>query len=281
MSFTPAVLGSLFSTLGKVAHSGIQQLINSQIIVHKGVTFYHRESEFEFAFLLSLGDESSLGNNFLNKIASITKKPIEFENVIEIKGHGMTKNENLVNLGIITMKEGKGEIDFGKLIREVKSSIVFIKVRVKAPEDFKHLLVSSRIDKTSRHYEKEKIETNIEIALDYANLWKKVFDQFTVRDIEFPFHLEVSPETIVEQIPQKTRDRIISAGEKIGKGEKDAVSFLSVMSECFLSFEREDKRIQLKDLISVSPEDKFYIKEIYPTMNSMVIARVGHPIVLP
>lgn len=282
MSFDPAILSSLFNTLGNAATTGIQQLINSQIIMHKGATFYHRTSELEFAFLLSLGEESSRGSNFLNKIKSITTKPVEFENIIELNGHGIPKNENLVDLGIITIESGRGKIDFAKLLREIKSNTVFIKVRVKVHDDFKRALVYSRIDQTSRHFENEKkIETNIEIALDYANLWKKVFDQFTVRDIEFPFHLQISPETIVEQIPQKNRERIISAGEQIGKGNKDAVSFLRIMTECFLSFEKDDKRVQLLDLISIAPDDKFYIKEIYPTMHSMVIAKIGHPIILP
>lgn len=281
MSFDPIILSSLFNTLGSVANSGIQQLINSKIIIHKGATFYHRASEFEFAFLLSLGDESSRSGNFLNKIKSVTKKPVVFENIIDINGYGMPKNENLVDLGVIVVEGNKGKIDFGKLLREIKSNTVFIKVRVKVPEDFKHSLVSSRMEKTSRHIGRERIETNIEIAIDYANLWKKVFDQFTIRDIEFPYHLEISPETIVDQIPPKNRKRIISAGEKIGKGEKDAVNFLRIMSECFLTFEKDDIRTQLMDLISVEPNDKFYIKEIYPTMNSMVIARVGHPVILP
>ncbi len=281
MSIDPILLSSLFNTLGSVANSGIQHLIKSQIIIHKGATFYHRASEFEFAFMLSLGDESSRSGDILNKIKSITKKPLEFENIIEIYGHGIPQNENLVNLGIITVEKDKAKIDFGKLIRDVKSGTVFIKVRVKVSEDLKNALVSSRINKTSKHFGKERIETDIEIALDYANLWKKVFDQFTVRDIEFPFHLEVSTETIVEQIPSKNRKRIISAAEKIGKGEKDVVSFLRIMSESFLSFEKDTRRRQLMDLISVEPDEKFHIKEVYPTMRSMVIARVGHPVILP
>lgn len=281
MSFDPVVLTSLFNTVGSIANAGIQQLIVSKIIVHKGAIFYHRASEFEFAFLLSLGDEKSRVDNILKKIQSLTKKPVEFENIIEIHGHGLTHAENLVNLGMISVKNGKGKIDFGKILREIKSNIVFIKVRVKIDEELRDHLVTSRIDKTSKYIGDEKIETNIEIALDYANLWKNVFDQFTIRDIDFSFNLDVSPETIVKQIPEKYRKRIISAGKKIKQGEKDAVTFLRIMSECFLSFEKDDKRIQLMNLVSVTPEDKFSIKDVQPTMQSMVIAKVGYPVVLP
>ena len=170
MAFDPVVLTSLFNTVGGIANAGIQQLIESKIIVHKGATFYHRASEFEFAFLLSLGDEKSRVDSIIKKIQSLTKKPMEFENIIEIHGHGLTHSENLVNLGMITMNDGKGQIDFGKILREIKSNNVFIKVRVKIDDELKEHLVTSRIDKTSKHIGNERIETNIEIALDYANL---------------------------------------------------------------------------------------------------------------
>ena len=281
MSFDPLLLNSLFNTLGSIANNGIQQLIDSRIIIHKGATFYHKASEFEFALLLSLGEESSRSNNILNKIKSVTKKPVEFENIIEIKGHGLPHNENLVDLGIIMVEKNMGKIDFGKLFREVKSDTVFIKIRVKVSEDFKNILISSRMNQTSKHIKKERFETDIEIALDYANLWKKVFDQFTVRDIEFPFRLEISPEIVVEHIPPKSRKRIIKASEKISKGEKDAVSFMQIMSESFLSFERDDRRKQLLDLISVAPEEKFHIKDVHPTMRLMMIAKIGYPMILP
>jgi len=281
MSLDPVILTSLFNTVVSIANIGIQKLIDSKIIVHKGAIFYHRASEFEFAFLLSLGDEKSRVDGILKKIQSLTKKPVEFENIIEIHGHGLTHAENLVNLGMISVNNGKGKIDFGKILRDIKSETVFIKVRVKIDDDLKNLLVTSRIDKTSKHFGDEKIETNIEIALDYANLWRNVFDQFTIRDIDFSFNLDISSETIVKQIPMKYRKRIISAGEKIKQGEKDAVSFLRIMSDCFLSFEKDDKRTQLMNLLSVTPEDKFSIKEVHPTMQSMVIAKVGHPVILP
>jgi len=281
VSFDPVVLSSLFSSLGSIANTGIQKLIDSKIIVHKGLTFYHRTSELEFAFLISLGDEASRSNDILKKIQSITQKPVEFENIIEIYGHGLPHNENLLSMGIISVSGTSGKIDFGKLLREVKSNTVFIKFRIKIPEELKSHLVPSRIDNTSKHFGKDKIETNIEIALDYANLWKKVFDQYTVRDIEFTFNLEISTETIVEQIPKRYREKIINAARQIAKGNQNAVKFLKIMSDCFLSFEKDVRIQQLLDCVSVEPHDKFIIKSVTPTMESMEIAGIGHPVVLP
>ncbi len=53
------------------------------------------------------------------------------------------------------------------------------------------------------------------------------------------------------------------------------------MSDCFLSFEQEKYAKKLLNTVSVEPDDKFLVKSITPTMQSMEIASVGHPIVLP
>lgn len=281
MSVDPVILTSLFNTFGTIADAGIKQLIDSKIIVHKGATLYMRASEIEFAFVLSLGDEQSRVGTILKRIQSITKKPLEFENVIEINGHGMPHNENLVEMEIITIFENKGKIDFGKLLRDVKSNMVFIKARVNVSKELIQFLVPSRIVKTSEHFGDEKIEADIELALDYANLWRKIFDQYTVRDIEYEFNLQVSPETIIKQIPEKSRKRIISAGIQALQNNKDAVNFLRIMSSCFLSFENDAVRKKLFDTVSVEPTSKLSIKDVYPTMQSMVIAKSNHPVTLP
>lgn len=281
MSIDPLLLTSLFKTVGNIADAGIKQLIDSKIIVHKGATLYMHASEFEFAFLLSLGDEQTRGSGILKKIQSLTKKPLEFENIVEIHGHGIPLNENLLDMGVISNNGDIGKIDFGKLIRDVKSSSVFIKVRVNISKELIQFLVPSRINKTSQHFGDSKIEADIELALDYANLWRKVFDQYTIRDIEFEFNLEISPETIITQIPERYRKRIIAAGIAASENNKDAVNFLRIMSRCFLSFETENNRKKLLDVVSVIPSEKLFIKDVYPTMQSMVIAKSGQPIILP
>jgi len=53
------------------------------------------------------------------------------------------------------------------------------------------------------------------------------------------------------------------------------------MSDCFLSFEKDTRIQQLLDCISVEPNDKFTVKSVTPTMESMEIAGIGYPVVLP
>lgn len=281
MSFEAILSTSLLTPLGDVARKGIDKLIDSKIIVHRGLTFYHRSSEFEFVFLISTGPEHSKLNEIIKKIQSHFSKPLKFENVIEVLGYGIPHNENLKDLHIIQEGDTTATIDFGRILTEVKSETVFLKIRIQVPPEIKQFLVASRIDKTSIHYGMESIETDIEIALDYSNLWNKVFDEYTVRDIEFTFNLEVMPLTIIENIPKKYRERIIRAGQLALSGNQDAVRFLRIMSENFLSFESDKRAKQLLETVSVEPEDKFSITAVTPTMQTMEIAGVGHPVVLP
>ena len=275
------VLVSLFSTLGKAAYDGIQQLIDSKIIMHKGLTFYHQSKEFEFAFVISLGEERSDLDRILQKIKGVVKKPVTFENVVGISGYGLTNNEDLVKLGIISLSKNTANIDFAKLRRDVKSSVVFIKIRVRIREELKKLLVLPRIEKTSQNIDHKQIETRIEVVLDYANLWNKVFDQYTVRDIDFTFTLIINLKTIMDQIPQRQAKRIIQAARLASGGNADAIRFLRVIRYCFLSFENDSMMALLRDSVSIEPAENFFVKEISPAMQLMEISDSGYPVVLP
>jgi len=131
-------------------------------------------------------------------------------------------------------------------------------------------------------YEGEKIiSANIEAALDYANLWHKDFDQFNVRDIEFTFNLEIYLETIVAQIPYYQRKKIIEAAKAISKGRKDAISYMKIVSDNFLTFEDENIIDDLKKTVTLEPTTNFQLKTIIPKMQSCEIAAVSHPVILP
>ena len=179
MSFEP-VVDPLLSTLGKVAYDGILKLTDTKIITNRGLTFYHRDCELEFFFLFSLGKTRTKLNTILQKVGIIKEKLLTFENVISIHGHGMECNEDLVILGVILSSNNTAKIDLGKFSRDIKSNTVTIKIRVRANDQLKQTLVSQRIEKTSQHTGRS-IETHIEIALDYADLWYKIFDQYVVR----------------------------------------------------------------------------------------------------
>lgn len=270
----------MFAALGKLGSDFIKKLVETKIIVNKGVTIYHKSSEIEFALMLSLGPEHSRVTSILNKLSNVLNKSIAFDNVIEVSGLGMPHLENLVDMGTIKIENNATIIDFAKIIREVKSETVFLKIRKKIPHDLRQLLVVNRLNRTSRYIGKEFVETDIEVALDYADLWYKVLDQYTVRDIEFDFNLEVSIQTIVEKIPKNLRDKILRS-VKSTKQNNDAVAFLSAITEAFVSFESDQFLQKLVESVIVEPSDSFSIVSVTPKMQKLEIASVGYPVVVP
>lgn len=277
MSFDP-VSTSLLAMLGKAAHNWIEQLRDAKVVVSKGLTFYHRDSELEFNLLVSLDGARAKLSRFVQRISASPGASATFENVIDISGHGMECGEDLVTLDIISFSEGTAKIDFSKLC-DIKSNTVLIRVRTKASAELKQLLVFGKIERIPQHTV-TKIESRMEVALDYANLWSKTFDQCVVRDIEFTSTLIVDLDTILNQIPKKQARRINKAAEQAVRGNADAIQFLNLMTESFLSFESDEMIARLRRSVSVEPEN-FILKEIYPTMQRMEIPNTGYPVVLP
>ena len=264
--------------MGKTAYNWIEQLYNTKIIINKGLTFYHRDGELEFNFLISLSGARTKLSRIVQKIQSTVGDLFVFENVVSITGLGMECGENLVALGVISFSENAAKINFNKLY-DIKSNTVIIQVRTRAGDDLKRLLVSHRIEQIPQHTGKQ-IEAHIEVALDYANMWHNIFDQYVVRDIDFIFTLNVDLETILDQIPRKQAKRIIKAAELAVSGNAHAIRFLRIMTKSFLQFESDEVMLRLQDSISVEPKN-FILKEVYPAMQHTEIPNAGYPVVLP
>lgn len=272
---------TFFELFGSSGRLIIEKLIDQKIIISKGITIYHKSSEIEYAFMLSLGIQNSRLDAIIKKVSSIINKPLSVPNVIEISGYGMLNQESLMDLGMISLNKNTAIIDFTKIVRDVKSETVFIKIRQNLPEGLRRMLVVHRLNKTVKYIGNDVLENDIEISLDYANLWNKVLDQYTVRDIEFVFELLVDPRSIADKIPKHYAERIIKAAKAISQGNQDAVKFLRIMTEGFVSFEKDNRLKQFRDTVSASPSDLIKITSVTPRMQTLEIAGVGHPVVLP
>lgn len=272
-------MDSLFNTLGQVAYDGLRYLVENKIIVRKGLTFYHRDCELEFFFLASLSKDRSKMGKMLEKIQTAIREPLVFENVISIESYGIEYNDDLVEQGVIVFSNGVAKIDFSKFAYTVQSRTIVIKIRIRAPENLKQLLVSHRLERHPRHTE-ERIETRVEVVLDYAELWKTTFDQYAVRDIDFVFILAMPPETILGHISRRQAKRIIEAAKSAATGNADAIKFLNVMTKNFLLFQSDMAITRLLGSISTN-SDALFVKDVYPTMQSAMISDTGYTTILP
>lgn len=277
MPFDP-VSAPLLATIGKTAYNWIKQISDAKIIISKNLTFYHQDSELEFSFVVSLGGARVKRNRIVQRILPPPDASIEFENVLSIAGNGLECGENLVTLDAISLSKDTAKIDFGKLYG-IKSSTVLIRIRTKASAELKRLLVFCRIEQIPQHTE-TKIESRIEVALDYANLWSKIFDQYVVRDIEFTATLNIDLYDMLNRIFKKQAKKITKAAEQAVQGNANAIRFLNIMTESFLSFESDEVISRLRRSVSVTPEN-FILKEIHPAMQYVEMPSIGYPIVLP
>lgn len=115
LSASIATAKTFFELFGSSGRLIVEKLIDQKIIVSKGVTIYHKSSEIEYAFMLSLGIPNSRLEGIIKKVSSFLNKPVSVPNVIEISGYGMLNQENLADLGMISLNKNTAIIDFKKL----------------------------------------------------------------------------------------------------------------------------------------------------------------------
>lgn len=276
------VAATLLASLGKSVDPLLQKLFDLGIVVHRGATVYYKESEIEFSLHINFGTLTTRLQSLLNYLQSFIVNKAEFEEITDISGYGLQQNENLRELQIIQISGSNASIDFGRILREINSELVVIMIRKKFSPDLRDKLIIHHINKNPFHYDGDKYAAaDIEVALDYANLWHKSFDQFTVRNIEFSFNLTINIPTIIETIPQSQKDRIIKAGRLLSSGNKDAISFMKIMSDNFLSFEQDKIVNKLKETVILEPQNNFQLVSVVPTMKTFELAKVAHHVVLP
>ena len=274
-----ALTGSLFSALGSTIPIFLQKLSELRVTTHRGATVFYKSCEIEFVFHFNIGKIESRLETIIKPLQKILAKPLEFEHAIEIQGYTLTGNEDLKQSGVIKLQNDKAIVDFKKLL-ELKSDVIVLQVRQKLnPVVPKHLL-SIHIDKNPEHAG-NLVSSDIEVALDYGNLWYKDFTHFNVRDIEFSFNLGIGLETIIQELPDSQRRKLIKAGKSYAKGNRDAITYMRIFSDNFLKFQADELQKDLMDCVILEPKNNFSIKSIQPKMQTAEIASVGHPVVLP
>jgi hypothetical protein len=275
------IASTLLSILGKSVAPFLQKLLDLGIVVHKGATIYHKDSEIEYQLHINFGSITTRMQSITHHIQSYIVNKSEFDEVIDVWGYGLQNNENLKELQIIQISGSIATIDFGRIMKEIKSDLVIITIRKNLSSELLQKLLINHINQNPLHTGDKYSSADIEVALDYANLWYKSFDQFTIRNIEFYFDLEINLQTIISTIPKSQKDRIIQVGKSLLSGNKDAISFMRIMSDNFLSFQKEPIVNALKETVILEPQNNFQLLSVIPKMKTYEFAKFGHPVVLP
>lgn len=272
---------SIISSLGSSFLPILEKLTGSGDILHRGATVYQKSCEIEYTYQISIGTSHSRINGIVKRLKGYLSNPVEFDDVAEIYGFGLPHNEDLKKIGIIQVKGKKAIVDFSRIFKEIKSELVTLSIRKTFPEQLNRMIVEPHMVKTSKYIGTDYIETNMEVILDYADLWYSYFDKFKIKEVQFSFGLNVTLDNLVNCIPKSFVHRFTNAAREAQNGNGNASHFLKIASDKFMTFQNDKRTKEMLNAISVTPEQNFKVIDIHPSMQSCEIAGIGYPIPLP
>jgi hypothetical protein len=200
-----------------------QKLAEAEIAVHKNVLINHKEKQIEYEFQLVLSNDASRRESLAKKVQSYFKESFKMDRVQHFYSILSPDNHNLLDKGIASLKDGRFQLDVGKLIRDLTFDVASIRLTAIVPDEvLQHLVVATK--SSSGIAQGNKIKGRMEVFLDYGSAWHKKYDRFEVRDIEYHHTILISLSTI-EVIPRDFYKKMMSAARAYQVGNKDATLF--------------------------------------------------------
>jgi hypothetical protein len=258
----------------------IFKLVESKIIVTQGVTLYHNDCEIEYIIHLNLGPTVTRTDRVAKVIHSFAHVSWTVHDVVKVWGTGLMGGEDLKRMGVISQSGTKATIDMAKLIRNVQSESVIIGIRKKILPELRAAILSVNISKNALLVDGNK-EVRFSVGLDYANMWKGVFQSFSVKDVFFTYGLEVTEGSIEGLVSDSFKLKLKRAKESLAKGNRQAPRFFNAVSKEFLTFESDEIMGRLREIVAVEPADRIEIMDITPKMQSFQVAGTDFPITIP
>ena len=269
------ILSAVFGASYKI----LEKLREKNGIPTSGVIIDYGRSEIEYTFMINLGDVQSRKKTVTKYMSAIANKKITIDDVSHISGVALPTNEDLRKLGIITLRQRTATLDFPALFKKIQGNLVTISFKKSFPRELTNKLVYRNIGKISRHTEK-RIESNLEIILDNANMWRTQFTSFSVRNIIFEINISISKNTILAALPDKLREKLILADQESG-ANSNAKKFLARFQRLISEFQDEDFLNEISKAVSLDPSFSFILRDIKTTMQGYSLTKSGMPLMLP
>lgn len=270
---------TIFSSIFGASYKILEKLREKKGISTSGIIIDYARSEIEYNFMIDLGDIQSRKKTITKHLSAIANKKITIDEVSSISGMALPTNENLRTLEIITLRQRTATIDFPALFKKIQGNLVTISLKKSFPRELTEKLVYRNIGKISRHSEKG-IESNMEIVLNNANMWKTQFTSFSVRNIVFTINMSIDKNTTLTALPDKLKEKLILSDQESGVNS-NARKFLARFQRLISEFQDEDFINELSKSISLEPSHSFIIRDIKTTLQGYSLTKSGMPIMLP
>ena len=267
----PAIV---FGILGSATNI-IQKLKDEKIVSHEGLVIYHDDNEIEYRLDLNLGDHKSRTTTLRNFLKSATLQKITID-ALEATGSGMN-GENLMELGLLTWNNDKLIIDFPQIFRTIKSNLVVLKFRTRILSDLKDQLVYRQIHTSSS--QNEKITSNFEIVLDYANMWYSHYTSFSVRNILFTANLEFNQTTLYKMLGKHIQK--LEKADKMALTKENARTFLTEFQKMLIELQEPEFLNRLENALKIDPPSNGRVMGVVPSLKVYVLHHSKFPLTIP
>lgn len=251
------------SILGKAADT-IQNLKKEGFISHEGLIIDHEACEAEYRIDLNLGEHGSRTSRFKNLIKAKLMSKVTIE-ALDASGSSLT-HENLRELDMLILDDGKLTIDFPKILNEIKSGFVILYFRVKFPQLLREKLTHRQVSKANI-IKGNKVIANFDIVLDYANMWYSDFTSFSVRNIIFTLNLNLEQQEIKDALPSELLKKLERA-DKMAVTKGNARKYLQEFQRAILNLQSKEFLSKLESIIEIDPPSNCRITGIVPSLRA-------------
>lgn len=179
-------------TVSDVLTYELKEIFKAKGPIRINAVFYHQQSLANLVLMCNLGIKTTRLSRITGAIRNIIDpgRKVEIPKTLEISGYGVDRNEDLLELGVISTKNGTGVLDFKALYSKVESQVVYINMMIEVPESITKNLVYTHVSQNWKP-ENGKKTFYVEVTLEHPKLWREYFPSFSVRDIQFTGNIEI------------------------------------------------------------------------------------------
>lgn len=129
------------------------------------------------------------------------------------------------------------------------------------------------------HHENQRTVSNIDLILDYAELWHSQFSSFAIRNIVFTINLKVLLETLPTIIPEDIRKKLNKA-DKMASTKGNARKFLKNFQDVVLGMQTNEFLDKIGQIIEITPSN-CVLEGIVTKMHSLPLQYSEFSVIIP
>jgi hypothetical protein len=244
----------------------------------RGATIYYSSHKIQYRYQISLGTKSSRVNAVSRLIKSKLNQPLILGQVISVSGFALPDHQNLDNY---FLRDKKGtSIDIPSILKNSESDEIIIQFdKDMSIEQLQSLIPLPHIFKRPMYFDAVRMETPVEIIIDYANMWYKKFEWFRIVDIRKRYVVNFQEGNLNELLPLSLK-KLAKSIEESKQNSRIMRSRIQSISDIFRKFRSNpDVQQRLSECVSTDKPGNIEFKSICGDLKKLIIR--GIPLDVP